>query len=109
MTKDSLPANLAKNSRAQESSNQLQESDIILEPPREFIWRCLFENDVEGFVQRLNNEQEPSHELVMETLKKRNDDGRLPLDVAVLLDRAALIEELITRGCDVNSMSEKGI
>jgi ankyrin repeat protein len=109
MAKDSVPANQQKNSNAQsQNSNQQPAEETVVEPPDEFLWRCVIENDSEGFAKRLDDEEDEFIAALQEEMKKRNDEGRLPLDVAVILDRSAMVNELITRGVDINAATEKG-
>ncbi|KAK3593683.1 hypothetical protein CHS0354_013580 [Potamilus streckersoni] len=86
---------------------QQEEREILL-PNCTIATHCVLKNDVTRFTLCFENDEDPYKETVGELINQRDDDGKSPLDIAATLGRLQMIKELIARGADVNSVTEKG-
>lgn len=87
---------------------QQEEEQEVLLPNTTIVTHCILKNDISRLTQCFENDADPYKETVSEQLNQRDDDGKSPLDIASALDRADMIKELLQRGADVNSVTEKG-
>lgn len=69
--------------------------------------KCVYQNDLEAlqacFEDREN--EEPMADKMPDIIKERCENGKCPLDMAVILGRTDLAKELIERGVDVNGVT----
>jgi ankyrin repeat protein len=73
------------------------------------VLQCAMSGNVTRFVQCFEDETDPSHDTVTSLINLRStDDGRTPLDWAAMLGNTTMVAELVSRGADINSVSEKG-
>lgn len=92
----------------EENQDEQEEEQEILLPNTTIVTHCILKNDIPRLTQCFENDADPFKEAVSELLNERDADGKSPLDIAAALQRADMIKELLQRGADVNSVSEKG-
>ena len=92
----------------EENQEEQEEEPEILLPKCTIVTHCILKNDIPRLTQCFENDADPYKETVVELLNERDPDGKSPLDIAATLERADMIKELLQRGADVNSVSEKG-
>ena len=109
--KNSLKTSKFLKMTLQEDENQEeQEEEVeILLPNSTIVTHCILKNDIPRLTQCFENDTDPYKETVVELLNERDPDGKSPLDIAATLERADMMKELLQRGADVNSVSEKGV
>lgn len=92
----------------EENQEEQEEEQEILLPNTTIVTHCILKNDISRLTQCFENDADPYKETVAELLNERDPDGKSPLDIAAALDRADMIKELVQRGADINSVSDKG-
>ena len=71
--------------------------------------QLVMKGDVDKLVQCFESANDPNHDTIGFQISQRSmEDGRAPLDWAAILGRHSIIPELLKRGVDVNSVTEKG-
>lgn len=90
-----------------QEEEQQEEKEILL-PNSTIVTHCILKNDVARFTLCFENDEDPYKETVGELINQRDEDGKSPLDIASTLGRSEITKELIARGADVNSVTEKG-
>ena len=92
----------------EENQEEEQEEPEILLPNTTIVTHCILKNDIPRLTQCFENDADPYKETISELLNERDPAGKSPLDVAAALNRADIIKELLQRGADINSVTEKG-
>ncbi|CAH1785667.1 unnamed protein product [Owenia fusiformis] len=72
------------------------------------VMRCAMKGNVTRFIKCFEDEEDEHHETVEAFINTRNAESRCPLDVATMLGRVPMVQELITRGAEINSTTKKG-
>lgn len=83
-----------------ESNDELDESMIV-------TW-CIYKNDHHRLLKCFEDDEDPYKDVVAEQLNVRDDNGKSPLDLAAQFGRVEIIKELLTRGADITSVTDKG-
>ena len=72
----------------------------------------LFELATNGDIERLRELFEDPESIFctdpVQTLNKRDKDGKSALDIAAMLGRKEIVRELLERGAQINSQTKKG-
>ena len=92
----------------EENQGEQEEEQEILLPNTTIVTHCILKNDISRLTQCFENDADPYKETVPELLNERDPDGKSPLDIAAALERADMMKELLQRGADVSSISDKG-
>ena len=93
----------------EENQEEEQEEQEVLLPNTTIVTHCILKNDIARLTQCFENDADPYKETILELLNERDPAGKSPLDVASALNRADIIKELLQRGADINSVTEKGM
>ena len=70
-----------------------------------FILDCAMNGNLEHLVRFFEEFAESAHNLLN---ARSPQDGKLPLDWAAVLGHADVAKELLTRGAEINAVSDKG-
>ena len=78
------------------------------DPDRNIALHCVLENDLERFVKCFEDEEDIYHEKVPEMMCARNEKGKNATDLASILGRVDMLNELLTRGAEVDNANASG-
>lgn len=90
-----------------EAEDEAAEVESLL-PNTNIVTHCIYKNDPQRLVRCFEDDQDPFKEEVLELLNERDENGKSPLDLAACLGRNQITLELLQRGADVNSVTQKG-
>ncbi|KAL8598182.1 hypothetical protein ACOMHN_043253 [Nucella lapillus] len=83
------------------------EEEVLL-PDTTVVTHCIFKNDLERLIRSFEDDSDPYKESITELINERDDDGKSPLDLSASLGRTDICRELLTRGADLTSVTDKG-
>ncbi|XP_076436392.1 ankyrin repeat domain-containing protein 45-like [Babylonia areolata] len=93
-----------------ESDAQPEEAvqEEVLLPDTTIVTHCIYKNDLERLVKSFEDDSDPYKESINELINERDDDGKSPLDLAASFGRTDICRELLNRGADLSSITDKG-
>ncbi|XP_039270106.2 ankyrin repeat domain-containing protein 45-like [Styela clava] len=72
------------------------------------VMHCALRGDLDMLKAALDNNDDPHHDVALEKINQRNNVGKTPLEIACMLGRENIVQELIKRGVDVNDQTGAG-
>lgn len=92
-----------------ETEGQPEESvQEVLLPDTTIVTHCIYKNDLERLLKSFEDDSDPYKESINELMNERDDDGKSPLDLSASLGRTDICRELLSRGADLTSITDKG-
>lgn len=91
-----------------ETENQEGEKEALIANTN-IITHCIYKNDLARLIKSFEDETDPYKETIAELINERDDNGKLPLDLAACLGRLEICRELLKRGANIASISENGM
>lgn len=91
-----------------ESLGEEGNQEEVLLPETTIVTHCIYKNDLERLLKSFDDDTDPYKEHILELINERDDDGKSPLDVAACMGRVDICRELLKRGADITSITEKG-
>lgn len=72
------------------------------------VMHCALRGDIDRLRSVLDTNDDPHHESALEKLNSRNSIGKSPMEMACMLGKDEIVQELIKRGVDPNATSAAG-
>lgn len=80
----------------------------VLLPDTTIVTHCIYKNNLERLLKSFEDDSDPYKESINELINERDDDGKSPLDLAACFGRTDICRELLSRGADLTSVTDKG-
>ncbi|KAK7094694.1 ankyrin repeat domain-containing protein 45-like isoform X2 [Littorina saxatilis] len=91
-----------------ETSVEEEHQEEVLLPDTTIVTHCIYKNDLDRLVKSFEDDTDPYKESINELINERDEDGKSPLDLAASFGRVDICRELLKRGADLTSTTEKG-
>ncbi|KAK7471594.1 hypothetical protein BaRGS_00035757, partial [Batillaria attramentaria] len=88
--------------------SQSQSMSEVLLPDTTIVTHCIYKNDLERLLKSFDDDTDQYKEQLPELINERDDDGKSPLDLAASFGRVDICRELLKRGADITTITEKG-
>lgn len=103
-----LPKLFEMTLQAGESPENPQDEVEILLPNTTIVTHCILKDDIPRLTKSFEDDSDPFKETIVELVNERDGDGKAPLDLCSTLGRLEMTKELLQRGANVNSTTQKG-
>jgi hypothetical protein len=82
--------------------------ELVLLPDTTIMTHCIYKNAYERLLKSFDDDTDPYNATIMDVINDRDFEGKTPLDLAACYGRTDIVRELLKRGADMHSVTEKG-